>query len=229
MVALARIPEPWLSLGPLSVGSRLAACRSRASPSAYNPREAAGSRTLSGGIYPVSRSFRFSCTGLFEQRRIATGNQGNIGAHHRQIDDGKPEVTQQSVLVRTNPAGKELGSHVQYDQSGYDIAQNDRQLLERLNLCPGRGDRPAGATLRSRQLIMRPVTARRIPGLLAAAERHRAGLLGIELHRGERTALVRAVTEWLLAAFAAGAPPIRFPGLDIDFEREPDYGRDVEL
>lgn len=63
---------------------------------------------------------------------------------------------------------------------------------------------------------MRPVAARLLAGLLAAAERERLALFSLELDRAEPGALVRAIAERLLATLAARAPPIGLAGLDID-------------
>jgi len=56
-------------------------------------------------------------------------------------------------------------------------------------------------------------------GVFAAAEEDFLGLRGLEFHRSELGAFVRAVTKWLLGGLAAGAPEIGFASLDLDGER----------
>ena len=65
---------------------------------------------------------------------------------------------------------------------------------------------------------MGPVAKRFVPGVFAATEKDFFGFTCLIHHRTEFTARMAAVTERLLAAFAAGTPEI-FPAfLDIDGE-----------
>ena len=65
---------------------------------------------------------------------------------------------------------------------------------------------------------MGPIAKRFLFGVLAAAEKDFFGFTGLIHHRTEFTARMAAVTERLLAAFAAAAPEI-FPAfLDVNGE-----------
>jgi len=73
--------------------------------------------------------------------------------------------------------------------------------------------------LRFSNALVRAVTERGFSGVFTPAKPDCSGLIRVVLQRRERRALVGAITEGLLGGLAAGAPPISFPGLDVDGER----------
>src|SRR5580692_7212621 len=63
------------------------------------------------------------------------------------------------------------------------------------------------------QAPVRAVAAGLAVAHLAAAERYGAVFRRLEFDRRESAATMRAITEWLAGALAAGAPPVGFAGL----------------
>ena len=82
---------------------------------------------------------------------------------------------------------------------------------------PGKRDQASAAA--DQACLWLPSQSGGLAGLLAGAEPDGAGLFRLVFQRREAGALVAAVAERLAGAAAAGAPPIRLAGLDIDLDR----------
>ena len=177
-------------------------------------------RSRSSGSLPISIGFseRISCGPSIE---------AGLVAEPRKAWPSSPA----SVWMRSRPRllSRTRQSHPG-DSGGRDVVPGEdgqRDVIDFHGWFPSGACMPAARPVRP---VRRAPGHRRLTAACCGIRRSAAGcrcacsrrttrrrLLGVELHRREAAALVRAVAERLLAALAAGAPPVRLPGLDIDF------------
>jgi|GEM_PF-3365500 len=69
------------------------------------------------------------------------------------------------------------------------------------------------------QVVVRAIAERRSAGVLALAKIHRLRFFCCPGHRREGRVLMRAIAEWLICGFAAGAPIVRLARFHLDWLR----------